>query len=219
MPRPRRTKPPADAAQPAFPCTVVIDTREQSPYSFDRIPADVSQGGGIRTEVIQTSNGPVELKFQKAWLAIRTEVRTLKSGDYSLAGYEHRVAVERKSPSDCFSTIGQGRDRFERELARLNGMQFAAVVVESEWSEIFADPPEHSQLSPKTVYRSVLAWQQRFKNVHWLMVPGREVAEVTTFRVLERFWKERVKEAGAGMVSVAVNVPLVIDQPNEDAGQ
>ncbi len=189
MPRPRRTKPPAaDAAQPAFPCTVVIDQQEKRPYSFDRIKADASQGEGF--------------------VAVRTEVGHLKTGDYSLAGYEHRVAVERKSPSDCFSTIGQGRDRFERELARLNGMQFACVVVEAEWSEIFADPPEHSQLSPKTVYRSVLAWQQRFKNVHWLMMPGREVAEVTTFRVLERFWKERVREAGAGMVSVAVNVPL-----------
>jgi len=30
---------------------------------------------------------------------------------HSLAGYEHRVAVEKKSLADCFSTIGQGRDR------------------------------------------------------------------------------------------------------------
>lgn len=181
---------------PAFPCTVVIDTREQQSYSFARIPADASQGGGL--------------------LAVRTEVRTLKSGDYSLAGYEHRVAVERKSLSDAYGTIGQGRDRFERELARLNSMQFAAVIVEAEWSEVLGSPPPHSQLSPKTVYRSVLAWQQRFKNVHWVMCPGREFAEVTTFRVLERFWKERVKEAGEGMVSEKVGVELVVGEDGKE---
>ena len=193
----RRTKPAAEP--PAFPCAVVVDTREQAGYSFTRIPADVSQGGGF--------------------VAIRTEVRTLRSGDYSLAGYEARVAVERKSLADAYGTFGQGRDRFERELLRLNVMQFAAVIVEAEWSEVLGSPPPHTQLSPKTIFRSVLAWQQRFTRVHWWFMPGRAAAEVTTFRVLERFWKERVKEAGAGMVSVAVNVPLdVVDGETDPNG-
>ena len=188
MARPRR-KPAADP--PAFPCTVVIDTREQAPYSFAHIPADAHQGEGL--------------------LAIRTEVRTLRSGAYSLAGYEHRVAVERKSKADLFGTVGQGRERFERELARLNGMQFACVVVEAEWSEVMGDPPRHTRLSPKTIFRSVLAWQQRFPRVHWHFWPPRRAAEIVTFRVLERFWKERVAEAEKEMVSEAVRTPLPTD--------
>jgi DNA excision repair protein ERCC-4 len=184
----RKTKPAAD--QPAFPCMVIIDQQEKLPYSFAHIKADASQGEGF--------------------VAVRTEVGHLKTGDYSLAGYEHRVACERKSMQDLFGTIGQGRERFERELVRLNGMQFACVVVEAEWSEIFADPPRHSQLSPRTVWRSYLAWEQRYVNVKWKFLPGREFAEVATFRTLERFWKERVKEAGEGMVTTEVGVELVV---------
>ena len=194
----RRTKPAADP--PAFPCAVVIDTREQAGYAFNRIPADVSQGGGF--------------------VAIRTEVRTLRTGDYSLAGYEARVAVERKSLADAYGTFGQGRDRFERELLRLNGMQFAAVIVEAEWSEVLGNPPPHTQLSPKTVYRSVLAWQQRFTRVHWWFMPGRAAAEVTTFRVLERFWKERMEEARVGKVERAVRTLLPAEGEGEgEAGE
>lgn len=191
MPRPRRAKP---ADPPAFPPAVVIDTREQSPYAFARIPADAHQGVGL--------------------LAVRTEVRTLKSGDYSLAGYEARVAVERKSAADLFGTVGQGRERFERELERLHGMQFAAVVVEAEWSEILGSPPPHTQLQPKTIFRSVLAWQQRFTRVHWWFVPGRSAGEKTTFRVLERFWKERQEEAKRGRVDTAVRT--LLDTPTTD---
>jgi hypothetical protein len=190
----RRRKPAADP--PAFPCTVVIDTREQHPYAFAHIPADAYQGEGL--------------------LAVRTEVRTLRSGDYSLAGYEARVAVERKSKADLFGTIGQGRERFERELARLNGMQFASVVVEAEWSEIFRDPPPHTQVLPKTINRSVLAWKQRFPRVHWELWPGRAAAEAITFRILERFWKERQEEARVGKVERAVRTLLPADGEGEE---
>jgi ERCC4-type nuclease len=175
---------------PEFPVTLLVDTREQlpmvfaeitadeetpdgkwrTPYLFDAVPADVTLGGGV-------------------W-RVRTERLTLPSGDYSLDGYASQVAVERKSIADLFGTVGQGRERFIRELERLDEMTFAAVVVEREWSDVFNDPPRHSRLSPKTVYRSVLAWQQRFPRVHWFFCPGRDFAEVTTFRILERFLKE-----------------------------
>lgn len=156
---------------PEFPRTVLIDTREQAPYPFDTIPADREHGGGF-------------------W-RVRTERLALPSGDYSLDGYAAAVAVERKSLADLYGTVGQGRDRFIRELERLNEMTFAAVVVEAEWSEVLGDPPPFTRLSPRTVYRSVLAWQQRFPRVHWWTCPGRDMAEVTTFRILERFVKEQ----------------------------
>jgi DNA excision repair protein ERCC-4 len=39
---------------------------------------------------------------------------TLTAGDYSLAGLESLVAVERKSLSDLVACLGRERDRFER---------------------------------------------------------------------------------------------------------
>lgn len=153
-----------------FPAVVLVDSREQLPYSFAGLKADAKQGGG-----------PLLIELKGA---------TLQAGDYSLWQHADQVAVERKSKADLFGTIGQGRGRFERELQRLAGYAAAAIVVEAEWSEILADPPRHSDLSPKVVFRSVVAWQQRFPAIHWWFVPGRRMGEVTTFRVLERYWKD-----------------------------
>jgi hypothetical protein len=116
--------------------------------------------------------------------------RGLRTGDYSLRGYEARVAVERKSLQDVYHTLGQRRACFQRELARLNEMDFAAVVVEASWEAILRDPPERSRLRPKVVYRSVLAWGQRYPRVHWYMMGNRRLAEVTTLRILERFYRD-----------------------------
>lgn len=70
----------------------------------------------------------------------RTEVerRALPAGDYSLAGHEDRVAVERKGLDDFASTVIRSRRRFAAELRRLQNMEFACVVVEGNLSDTFA---------------------------------------------------------------------------------
>lgn len=160
---------------PVFPCTVLVDSREQRGFTFRGISADVGQGGGNWT--------------------IPTSVVKLDAGDYSLDGYATAIAVERKSHADLVHTIGQERDRFQRELERLNAMEFAAVVVEADWNAILTTPPQYSALSPKTIFRSVLAWQQRFTRVHWLMCPDRDFAETATLRIFERWIKEQAENS------------------------
>lgn len=167
---PAKPKPPRVCV---FPCDILVDSREQTPFAFAGLQADARDGGG-----------PLVVTLRGA---------TLESGDYSLAGFTDRVAIERKGLADLFGTIGQGRERFERELARLDRLDFAAVVVEAEWSDVLTNPPRHTQLSPKTVFRSVLAWQQRWRGVHWFFAAGRRHAEVTTFRMLERWLKDESK--------------------------
>jgi ERCC4-type nuclease len=221
------------------PYTIIVDSREQSPYSFKGFKCDAAKKGRP--------------------LLVCTEVAGLKSGDYSLKGFEDRIAVERKSLQDFYGTLGQGRERFERELVRLSVMDFAAVVVEADWPTILSrtcgdcggvgavievtqslvltltghalrlcgadcvyqlarrvmkeqrdlrkcerckgtgqlKAVEQSNLNPKTIYRSVIAWQQRYPRIHWWMMPTRGFAERTVLRILERFWKdeqERVKQ-------------------------
>ncbi|RPH47035.1 MAG: hypothetical protein EHM91_06585, partial [Planctomycetota bacterium] len=45
--------------------------------------------------------------------------RALPAGDYSIAGHETAVAIERKSLGDFVTSVIHERERFERELARL----------------------------------------------------------------------------------------------------
>lgn len=153
-----------------FPWVVVIDRREKAPYRFTGIVSDVTTGDRLP-------------------LAVTTRDEHLPSGDYSLFGCADRVAVERKSLADLYGTIGQHRERFAAELARLDRLAVAAVVVEADWAEVLDRPPPRSLLPPKTVFRSVVAWQQEFPRVHWWFLHGRRLAEVATFRILERFWK------------------------------
>ena len=86
---------------------IVIDTREQSPLTF------------MKSSVVEGS--------------VR---KTLKTGDYSIEGMEHLIAIERKSPMDLFQTMGRGNKRFQRELARTINFDYFAILVECSYMDV-----------------------------------------------------------------------------------
>lgn len=146
---------------------LLIDTREQAPFSFRNIKTD--------------GKSPQPLLVQ-------TEKQALETGDYSVKGLEHLVSVERKSLPDLWNCMGNDRTRFVKQLERLSELDFGVVVIEQDWNRILKGFPE-LKLTPKTVFRSVIAWQQRL-NVRWFFCPGRAFAEKTTYYILERFWRD-----------------------------
>ena len=166
----RTLPPPVEAA--ICPFTILVDGREKAPYRFQGICADASQ-----------NHRPI---------VVTTEWIHLVTGDYTISGLEHLVCVERKSLTDLYSTLGQHRDRFEREHQRMAAIVqqggYCCVVVEADWETAIHLPPERSQLPPKVVFRTAVSWQIRYR-VPWTFVPDRRFAEVYTFRVLEKFWK------------------------------
>jgi len=64
------------------------------------------------------------------------ERRALPAGDYSVAGMEGVVAVERKTVDDFVSTVIHGRGRFRRELLKLAQYQAACIVVEAGLADV-----------------------------------------------------------------------------------
>lgn len=160
------------------PFTVIIDTREQSPYQFRTFKADAKH---------KTQSGITRPLY------IPVEIATLKTADYSVKGFETEIAIERKSLTDLFGTLGSGRERFERELERLSEFKVAHVVIEADWKTILESPPERTKLSPKSVFRSINAWEQEFPTIHWQFMWIRAIAEHKTFRILERFWNQKQK--------------------------
>lgn len=162
-------EPPGPVYRPPF--RIVIDTREQAPFRFTGIKATRSQGGATVVVDLLTD-------------------RHLDTGDYSVAGMEARVAVERKSLPDLFGSLGHERERFEREIQRLNAMEFGAVVVEADFRAIRETPPDRTQMSPDSVEGSILAWSVRYPRVHWFPCSDRRHAEWMTFRLLEFCHKE-----------------------------
>lgn len=61
---------------------------------------------------------------------------TLPIGDYSIQGFETSVAIERKQLSDFISFIGSERDKTIKKLERMRDLDFAALVVEINESDI-----------------------------------------------------------------------------------
>jgi ERCC4-type nuclease len=115
---------------------------------------------------------------------------TLLTGDYSLAGHEHSVALERKSLSDLYACVGRERPRFERELARLAAADYGAVVIESTLAEVLGGHGR-SRVSPKSAVGSLLAWSVEHR-LPIFFCGSRALTAATVLKLLTKFWKYRV---------------------------
>ena len=122
-------------------------------------------------------------------------VGALEAGDYSLAGFERRVAIERKSLPDLVACLGVERERFARELARLRGYDCAAVVVEATADDLRAGH-FRARLNPEAAWQSVLAFTQRYR-IPFIFCDDRSDAERTAFDILRHYARDRWRELQA----------------------
>jgi DNA excision repair protein ERCC-4 len=91
---------------------------------------------------------------------LRTVRGTLTTGDYSIVGLEHLVAVERKSLNDLLMCVGRERERFERCVQRLLAYPNRAIVIEASWSSIDLGQ-WRGDIKPKVVRGSLTGWMAR----------------------------------------------------------
>ncbi len=96
-----------------------------------------------------------------------TVTGTLDTGDYSVSGLTHLIAVERKSVPDLLACIGHGRERFKRELARLRRFRFRLLIVEADAATLELGE-WRSKLKPAHVLGALAAWTVQFSLPIWL---------------------------------------------------
>lgn len=122
---------------------------------------------------------------------LQTELGTLATGDYSIKGLEDFVAVERKSLDDLLGCVGRERERFDREIQRMNAYPHRLLVIESGWLAI--DRGEwRSQVTPLQVRNSILGWQAKGLPIHFSYTHERAGRDVAAFLFLcaKRRWRE-----------------------------
>lgn len=160
------------------PFIILVDHRE--------VPLDY-QFTGIRADSAE-KNRP---------LVVTRRIVTLKTGDYTIDGMADLVTVERKQKTDLFGTLGQERERFEREHERMAEMigrgGYACVMIEASLRGVLLEPPERSKLNPKTIVRTFVSWQQKY-GVQWIFAEDRRMGELLTFQVLKKFWDHKQRE-------------------------
>lgn len=137
----------------------------------------------------------IDTREQRPYVFPRARVATLKTGDYSIVGFEDRIAIERKSLEDLFGSLGGGRERFEREFERMAGLEYAALVVESSLPRILEGAPHSPRMSPIAVAATLASWSIRY-GVHVWLASDRPHGNAITLRLL-KFWmaQERKKES------------------------
>lgn len=121
-------------------------------------------------------------------------VKGLRAGDYSILGFEDRVAVERKTLADAYTSLGRHRARFEKELELLSMMSYAAVIIEATLEDFLKGAP-YSQLNPKAAVNSLIAWSVRFR-LPIFFAGNRRYAKSLTYRLLEKFVRYEEGQGG-----------------------
>lgn len=197
-----RTASPPGPKIKVCPFTVVVDSNEGLPYTFQNLWEGPT--GGPRSKLIQVPTRRLSLRNNDS------------EGDYSIDGMIEHVTIERKSKSDLYSSMrnDEKRDNFIGRLERMARMDFAAVMVEAEWYELLNEPPSDTDFKPKSLSRTIQAWMIRYP-VHWIMAPNRQYAEAFTFRLLERYWKDQQERPRERFDPGTVAVPN--SDPTRDA--
>lgn len=142
---------------------IVVDTREKEPFRFR---ASANMAG--------------------------TEKMKLDAGDYAVLGHEDLICVERKqSVTELAGNVGKNRARFERELERMQSIQFRYVIVEDHWSSLSGKSLRYSRMSPKAVFESIIAMQLKY-GVHFIFAGNKKQAQTITRSLLLRAYRYRM---------------------------
>ena len=117
-----------------------------------------------------------------------TGTGTLQVGDYSIVGLENHIAIERKELNDLIGCLTTGRERFERELHKGKALDYFALVIEANLSDL-VNGHYRSRMNPKSAIQSLLAFSVRYR-VPIFFCGSREYAQRITESLLLRYVRE-----------------------------
>jgi ERCC4 domain-containing protein len=141
---------------------VIVDTREQNPFSFARF---------------------------RGWFA-GVEYKALKVGDYSIAGLEDLCTVERKDLPDLIASFSSNRSVFVKRLHQMADYPHRLLVVTASLTQVKSRYP-HTSLSPNRITQSLIASLAGL-NVPFLCVDthalGEEIVASYLYQVFLYHW-------------------------------
>jgi hypothetical protein len=151
-----------------IPTTVLRDTREQRPWTFDTLP-------------VETRDVTLSQETTPSRDTVPTTRNSTRIGPH--------FAVERKSGHDFLTAITWERDRFERELQRAAEWSHPLpVVVETSWQTLLGNHGcmARQDIHPAQVVGTVTTWARHY-NVAFHFVETRRRATLCAFLLLARY--------------------------------
>jgi len=136
----------------------------------------------------------IDDREKKPYAFERSQVVHMETGDYGIVEAPLLVTVDRKSLPDAVGTIIHHRERFAREMERMQEYSFRAIVIEATLEKAL-QPYRKSRANPKSVVMSYIAFQVRY-GVDVIWAGSRPLAQSYTRALLQAAWKERCKAMG-----------------------
>ena len=158
-----------------IPTTVLRDTREQRPWTFD--------GCEVETRDVTLSTGDYAVPADCTY-------------DPESETYHPQFAVERKPGNDFLTALTWERNRFTSELRRATEWpQPLAVVVERSWEPLLRNRGCMAcrDIHPNQIVGILSAWTRRY-NVSFHFSESRRRAELCAFLLLVRYSLQRRRE-------------------------
>ena len=139
------------------PQTGCYDRHKRSLSSKSKTGGELIKKEAVKWRAVIDTREQKPLHLKAGDIEIPTVSKSLPTGDYSIEGLEHLVAIERKSLDDLGQCLGRDRERFERELQRLKAYQTRALVVECRWCDIVQGNYK-ANVHPNSAIGSIMGW-------------------------------------------------------------
>ena len=164
----------------SLPFTILVDSREQHPFTFVGHLADSDQ-----------DHRPLLVPVEHTHLGD-------SHGDYAIKGLTD-CYVERKSLDDAQGTFlahGERRDAWLATLEFLASIKTAAVIIEASYKRYCFDIVPRGSRDKRTLavtlHRQVLAWQQDYR-VPFIFCDDRRFAEETVLQIFRRHYRHHTE--------------------------
>ena len=116
-------------------------------------------------EVVIDSREQTPLPFKEGKIVTKVTTQKLDVGDYSISGYEHKIAFERKSLLDLYGTLGKGHARFKNELERAKNHDYFAILIIGSFSSTINkdfDGSHHSKMQGHVIIKILYTLKFRY---------------------------------------------------------
>lgn len=139
--------------------------------------------------IIEDSREQHPLDFAPfAPFGVTVERTRLRMGDYTVKGFERSLFIERKSLTDCVTTLTHGRKRFIREtFDRASFASSRHLIVEASLAELSRPYQFAPGANPESIVNSLYALMMPPTDVHVFCSPSRALIAWHVFKVCAMF--------------------------------
>jgi ERCC4-type nuclease len=119
----------------------------------------------------------------------------IRTGDYSIKGFERKITIERKTLTDLYSSLSTRRIKFMEEMERVQYFDCKVLLIESTYDQVInasrtSRVRKYSKLPRASVLGSLVKINMEF-GITVIFAGNRKNGEEWTLHTLKMFYKKK----------------------------